>query len=79
MVSKLLKQQETVYSVRWLAKTNYKTVKYGVLQGSILGPLLFLLNINHLQFTSDLLDPVMFDDDTNLSYSNKDINNSEKI
>ena len=28
----------------------------------------------YLQFASDLLDPIMFADDTNLFYSNKDIN-----
>ena len=53
-------------------KTNYKTVKCGVPQR--LGPLLFLLYINDLQFASDLLDPIMFADDTNLLYSSKDIN-----
>ena len=46
----------------------------GVPQVPILGPLLFLLYINDLQFTSDLLDAIMFADDTNLFYSNKDIN-----
>ena len=53
-------------------KTNYKTTKCGVPQR--LGPLLFLLYINDLQFASDLLDPIMFADDTNLLYSSKDIN-----
>ena len=56
-------------------KTNYKTVKCGVPLRSILGPLHFLLYINDLQFASDLLDPIMFADDTNLFYLYKDINN----
>ena len=41
---------------------------------SILGPLLFLIYINNLQFVSDVLDPIIFADDTNLRNSHKDIN-----
>ena len=45
----------------------------GVPQGSILGPLLFLIYVNGLHKESLILTPVMFSDDTNLFLSNKDI------
>ena len=59
--------------------TNLEIIRYGIPQGSILGPLLFLIFVNDLQKSTKFLDPIMFADDTNLFYSNKDINTLFKI
>ena len=48
-------------------------IRCGVPQGSILGPLLFLLYVNNLYLASNILEPIMFADDTNLFYSHKNI------
>ena len=50
-----------------------KIVKGGVPQGSILGPLFFLIFVNDHNNSTKVLDPVRFGDNTNLYCSDSDI------
>ena len=55
-----------------VGKTSLCSIIFGVPQGSILGPLLFLILANDLLKASSILKQVIFANDTNLFLSNKD-------
>jgi retron-type reverse transcriptase len=58
-------------------KSDETPIKYGVPQGSVLGPLLFLLYIHDFHNCSDIFKFNIFADDTNLFHTNANLVNLE--
>ena len=59
--------------------SDHKIINCGVPQGSILGPLLFILYINDIVNTTSLLELILFADDTTLLFSHPDIASQNEI
>ena len=60
-------------------QSELELIKCGVPQGSVLGPLLFLIYINDIVNSSKLFNFTLFADDTSLYYSCKNTNNLENV
>ena len=58
--------------------SNNRSIDCGILQGSIIGPKLFILHINDICNISKIPKFTLFKDDTNIFYSNIDIDISHK-
>ena len=65
------RKQYTVYNN---TSSSHKRITYGVPQGSILGPILFLIFINDLPRCSRELEFLLYADDTNIFLRSRDIN-----
>ena len=61
------------------SSSNALGVSCGVPQGSVLGPRLFILYINDICNVSKILKFVLFADDTNILYSDANVNNLNNV
>jgi hypothetical protein len=69
-----LKDRKQTVQIPSGEKSSYRTVNIGVPQGSILGPLLFLLYMNDLAYCVPEFYTILFADDTSLSLAGQNYN-----
>ena len=72
MVRVLLRRSQTNVNFK-RSNSNTTLITTGVPQGSILGPLLFLLYVNDLVNASDLFSYILYADDTTLFLSDDNL------
>ena len=77
MHSYLLSHSQYVQIDSW--KSPLLPIKCGVPQGSVLGPLLFLIYMNDIFSCSNYLSFILFADDTNIFFQHKNISELTKI
>ena len=60
-------------------RSDTKQIKYGVPQGSILGPILFILYMNDIMNVSNILYTILYADDTCVVLSGNDLSDLIKL